>query len=141
MVQKTKPRWLGKKSKSRVNHSNSKRLKQWDSMSRKREQNFELSYTEKKNGHEGHVYVFRIADGLYKIGRTYNIAKRLKDLQAGNPHIKCVWSAWSPDCWELEKRIHVEMEGYHVDREFFNLSPDMMLEINNIAIIFNGKYK
>jgi len=110
-------------------------------MQRKREENFELAQTEKRNNHEGHVYAFRIKDDLYKIGRTYNIENRIKSLRAGNPDIKCIWSSWSPDCHELEKSLHVHMKEYHVDREFFRLSSENIMQINTLALNFNNKYK
>lgn len=133
----SKPKWMGKGAKKRVIYSNKQSVKQW----RRNGENFELACTEKKNGHEGHVYVFRISEGLYKIGRTYNIEKRLKDLRAGNPNIKCIWSAWSRDCFELEKRIHVSMQNYHEDREIFRIPSGMIQNINQIAINFNSQYE
>jgi len=134
----SKPRWLkGNKAKKRVLYSNKTAVKQW----RRNNENFESACVEKKNGHEGHVYVFYIGDGLYKIGRTYDVQKRIKTLRAGNPNIKCVWSAWSRDCFELEKRIHVFMKQYHVDREFFRLSDGMIKSINGIAVDFNNKFE
>lgn len=132
-----KPKWMGKGARKRVKYSNDRSVKQW----RHNKENFDSACTEKKNKHEGHVYVFRISEGLYKIGRTYNIEKRLKDLRAGNPNIKCVWSAWSRDCFELEKRIHVSMQGYHVVRELFNIPDGMIKSINQIAVGFNSRYE
>lgn len=133
-----RPKWMkGKHQKTRVRYSNDKSIRQW----RKNGENFESACTEKKNGREGHVYVFLISEGIYKIGRTYDIQKRLKALRAGNPNIKCVWSAWSRDCYELEKRIHVSMKNFHIDREFFSLHPGIIKNINSIAVSFNSKYE
>jgi len=133
----SKPKWMGKGAKKRVRYSNDKSIKQW----RRNSDNFELACTEKRNGHEGHVYVFKITEELYKIGRTYDVQKRLKALRAGNPVIKCVWSAWSRDCFELEKKIHVSMQSYHEDREFFRIPEGMIRSINQIAVSFNSKYE
>lgn len=133
-----KPRWLkGKKAKQRVKYSNTKSVKQW----RRNDHNFEMACTEKKNGHEGHVYVFYIGEDLYKIGRTFDVQKRLHSLRAGNPSIRCVWSAWSRDSYELEKLIHVSMKKHHVDREFFRLPENAVKTINSIACNFNARFE
>lgn len=133
-----KPKWMkGKHQKARIRYSNDRSVRQWI----KNGENFSSACTEKRNGKEGHVYVFLISEGVYKIGRTYNIQKRLKSLSSGNPGIKCIWSAWSRDCFELEKRIHIAMRNFHVDREFFSLTPGIIKNINDIAVKFNQRYE
>jgi hypothetical protein len=100
-----------------------------------------LAGTEKKNAKEGHVYIFSLGnDGLYKVGCTYSIEKRLKELRSGNPKMKCVWSAWSKDMLGLEKKLHSQFSEHKVDREIFVLTPGEIMQANNIANQFRENY-
>lgn len=100
-----------------------------------------LAGKEKKNGKEGHAYIFSLEhDGLYKIGYTYNIQKRLRSLQIVNPNLRCIWSAWSKDMCELEKRLHVQFDTHKIERELFALTPGDIRHANEIANQFRKQY-
>lgn len=82
-----------------------------------------LAGVEKNEGKEGHVYIFSIEfDGLYKVGKTKDIARRLKDLQAGNPSMKVVWSAHVKNMDEAEYRLHNMFSKKRINREIFALT-------------------
>lgn len=93
-----------------------------------------LAGVEKKIGKAGHVYIFSLGYGnLYKIGCTTNIMQRLKSLQASNPNMKCVWSAWVKEMHDVEKKIHNNYKDHRVDREIFELKPVHITLINNFV--------
>jgi thymidylate synthase len=93
-----------------------------------------LAGTEKKIGDAGHVYIFSLGhDGLYKVGRTYNIEKRLKALQAANPLMRCVWSAWVKDMREAERILHKQFQAHRLDREIFQLTSAHILHANQVV--------
>lgn len=105
----------------------------------KNKERLEDACTEKQEGKQGHVYIFSIGhDNLYKIGCTENVENRLKHLRAGNPFLRCVWSAWTKDKNALESEIHYKMRKFHVDREIFKLEQRQISEINNIANQFQA---
>lgn len=93
-----------------------------------------LAGVEKKIGKAGHVYVFSLGYGdLYKIGCTANVMQRLKHLQASNPQMKCVWSAWVKDMHDVEKKLHNNYKVHRVDREIFKLDAKNIVAINNFV--------
>lgn len=97
------------------------------------------AHTEKRIGTSGHVYVFSLGfDNLYKIGKTTNLKSRQKELQAGNPKLRYVWSSYTRNCKELESILHKRMEDYWVEREIFEFtSYSIILEINRITNNYN----
>ena len=100
---------------------------------RNKEQDW-LAGVEKKNGKEGHVYIFNLGYGsLYKVGCTYNIAKRLKTLQASNPKMKCIWSAWVKDMKDVEEKLHKQFANKRLDRELFMLTQEQIIHANNMV--------
>jgi predicted GIY-YIG superfamily endonuclease len=93
-----------------------------------------LAGVEKNNGISGHVYIFSLGhDNLYKIGCTTNIQQRLKALQASNPNMKCVWSAWVKDMKKVEKQLHNDHKTCRLDREIFTLSHEQITRIGNLV--------
>lgn len=93
-----------------------------------------LAGTEKKVGKAGHVYIFSLGhEGLYKVGCTYNIEKRLKALRTSSPYLKCVWSAWVMDMREAEKLLHNQFKNDRIDREIFHLSAPQIVHANTIV--------
>ena len=91
-----------------------------------------LAGVEKNEGRKGHVYVFSIGAGLYKIGRTTNVSRRLKSLRASNPIMRCVLSAWVKDMYKAEKQIHKSYKKYRIDREIFQLTTKQIKGLNNL---------
>lgn len=100
-----------------------------------------LAGVEKKIGNSGHVYIVSLGkDNLYKIGCTTHVARRVKQLGASNPNIKCVWSAWVRDVRRVEAKIHKIYENYRLDREIFELSREQILNINNFVNSLKESY-
>lgn len=90
-----------------------------------------LAGVEKNEGKEGYVYIFDLKNGYYKVGRTKNVLQRLKALQAGNPGIKCVWSAHVQNTYEAESALHKMFKKKKVEREVFALERGDILAANN----------
>ena len=44
----------------------------------------------------GAIYCCRSDDGKAKIGWAFNVERRVRRLQTGNPHRDCLWSPLSP---------------------------------------------
>jgi hypothetical protein len=128
---------ISRSKRERTRYSSDKGVRGWI----KNKERLDYACTEKKQGKSGHVYIISLGrDSLYKIGCTYNIENRMKDLSAANPFIKCVWSAWCTDMRELEKIIHERLERFHVDREIFKLDNSQILSANKTAIEFREVY-
>ena len=58
--------------------------------------------------------------GLYKIGKTSDLDKRLKSLRCGNPFIS-LYATIGRDC---ESELHKLFDSKRFEREWFNLSDD-----------------
>ena len=100
-----------------------------------------LAGVEKKIGKAGHVYIFSLGYGnLYKIGCTTNVMQRLRHLQAANPQMKCVWSAWVKEMRDVEKKIHDNYKSRRVDREIFKLESKNIIGINNFVNAIKESY-
>lgn len=98
-------------------------VRQW---ARNKEQDI-LAGVEKNKGKEGHVYVFSLGyDDLYKIGKTKNVQKRLIALQAGNPGMRLVISAWVKDSFNIESQLHKMHEKRKVEREVYRLNREYL---------------
>lgn len=94
---------------------------------------FKKSVIEGKFGKVGNVYIFKLYDGYYKIGYTYDIPQRMKDLQASCPTLKCVWSAHVRDMPLVEQELHKHFKKKKTEREIFMLDPQDMIEADRIA--------
>ena len=94
-----------------------KAVRQW----KKNKEREKREVIEGKVGKSGHVYIFKLYDGFYKIGCTYNIAKRIKVLKASCPTLQCVWSAHVRDMNIFEKELHKHFHEKKVEREIFRL--------------------
>lgn len=78
----------------------------------------------------GFVYIISLGfDNLYKIGKTKNVERRLKELSAANPLLKLITSAQFSDCGHVENNYHKMYESYHVERELFRFSQKTVNEI------------
>ena len=94
----------------------------------------QLARTEKKIGKAGHVFIVSLGrDGLYRIGHTYSIEKRLKALKKDYPFIKCAWSAWSLDMQALEKIICEQLKDNQVGDGIFRLEQRHIVNVNQVA--------
>ncbi len=132
---KPKPKYYvnsdGKKKKIGTwTHIKNGAVRAW---ARNKEQDI-LAGVEKKIGDAGHVYIISLGfDGLYKIGCTVHIERRLKELKAANPKARCVWSAWIKDMREVERKLHNTFKDQRIDREIFSLSQDDIFRANNFV--------
>jgi hypothetical protein len=100
-----------------------------------------LAGVEKNTNGEGHVYIFSLGrDNLYKIGCTKNVQQRLKALQASNPVMRCVWSAWVKDMHRIEKTIHENYKKCCLDREIFSLTRDQIFSIDRYVGDMKSNY-
>ena len=77
---------------------------------------------ENDKGKEGHVYLIQdIKSGLYKIGITKNMEKRMKQLGVGDS-AKLIDSVFSPDAREREKQLHKKYKDARLPQtEYFNI--------------------
>jgi len=71
---------------------------------------------------EGYVYLIQdIRSGLYKIGITKNMEKRMKQLGVGDS-AKLIDSVFSPDAREREKQLHKKYKDARLPQtEYFNI--------------------
>lgn len=87
----------------------------------------EKAYHEKCPGASGYVYIADIGDGLYKIGKTSDLAKRQLSLSAANPKFRIVFNRYVKDMGFVEKETHQKLAKCHVQRELFRL-PEFELD-------------
>lgn len=97
----------------------------------------EKSIREGKNGRVGYVYIFKLYDGYYKIGCTYDIEARMKSLRASCPTLNCVWSAHVRDMVIAEQKLHKHFKKLKLEREIFVLNKGYAMEAEQVV----EKYK
>lgn len=69
------------------------------------------------------IYLIRdTKNGLIKIGKADNVARRLAQLQTGNAS-PLFLVAVGPGGYELEKHLHLRLKGLRVRGEWFKLRP------------------
>ena len=68
-------------------------------------------------------------EGLYKIGFTANIKRRLKDYKSHNGNVNLVYVIKSDNCFELESIIHQEYSKQRITGEWFDLSDNDLFNI------------
>ena len=67
-------------------------------------------------------YIYLIREGTtdhYKLGRSVNVQRRLKQLNSGNPrplHIR--YSLKKPDAKNVEKSLHIYYASHRLDTEY-----------------------
>ena len=77
----------------------------------------------------GHVYIIE-SSGLFKIGKSTQVAKRLKGFNTTLPQDVIVHKVIaSDDITELEKSLHVRFCKYHVKGEWYAISIE---DVNSI---------
>lgn len=85
-----------------------------------------------------YIYVLKI-DGLFKIGYTSSIEKRIKNYRVHTPSIEVIFILESEMAFELEQILHNKFKDRNKTGEFFELTNDEVLTAISIAI--NHKYK
>lgn len=68
-----------------------------------------------------------VATGLFKIGKTNNIQKRISILSCGNPNLRLY--AWVED--DVETELHEKFAKNRIKREWFNLSNSEVRKITS----------
>jgi hypothetical protein len=82
---------------------------------------------------EGFVYLIKCGE-FYKIGKTTNLEKRIKQLTTGNPYpLILVNSIYSLDIDSLEKSFHNYYRQKRIIGEWFKLNFEEVLEFTNVA--------
>jgi hypothetical protein len=89
------------------------------------------------NPRSGIVYVIRSGESnLYKIGRTTNLERRLRQLQTINANPLSVWKIINcPDAIAMETQLHQKFKHCRVQGEWFSLDENCLKEIERIAEI------
>ena len=84
------------------------------------------------------IYVLK-SNEYYKIGITKDIAKRMRELQTGNPikHL-FVCSSFFEDAPRFERLLHEAFAQYRVEGEWFELPPEKLEEL--IEILKNKNF-
>lgn len=90
-----------------------------------------------KTDKRGFVYV--ITHPMYpeyvKIGRAFNPESRLRGYQTGCPFrgYKLHYSVYFHDCYQAEREMHLRLDRYKMEGEWFALAPHMAeYAINNL---------
>lgn len=86
------------------------------------------------------VYFIRqMGTNMYKIGRSYDVNTRIKQLQTGSPcELEIVEVFLCKDCATLEKTLHKYADEYKTTGEWFNLTDKQFDECRNKARMFIG---
>lgn len=85
-----------------------------------------------------HIYIFKI-NGLFKIGYSSSIEKRIKNYRVHTPNIEVIFILESKMAFELEQILHNKFKDRNKSGEFFELTNDEVLTA--ISIATNHKYK
>ena len=85
---------------------------------------------ENDKGREGHVYLIKdIRSGLYKIGITKNMGKRMKQLGVGDT-AELIDDIFVPDARDREKQLHKKYKDARLPQtEYFNIGYRPSLEL------------
>lgn len=73
----------------------------------------------------GFVYVVQDGHGMVKVGRTANVANRIRGMMTGNSsgQIEVLFSAEVSDSLDVEGRIHARLDSHLIHGEWFNVDP------------------
>lgn len=89
---------------------------------------------ERRRKQSGCVYVFEaVGMGFYKIGRTYDLRQRRKNLVALPFDIRLVQRIEVPDPVQLEALLHFRFRDKRVNGEWFKLNDNDLQEIAEIV--------
>jgi hypothetical protein len=90
---------------------------------------------EKENiSRKGFVYLIKCGE-LYKIGKTTNLERRIKEFAVGNPYpLILVTSRYSLDIDSLERSFHIYYRKKRIKGEWFELNAEEVLFFANAAL-------
>ena len=84
---------------------------------------------------EGFVYVLSLGyDNLYKIGKTIDSHRRLKDFQASNPKAKYCLCKWVHNRSKVEYDLHYIYKYQKKDRELYGLDQQAITDIEKYLV-------
>jgi hypothetical protein len=80
------------------------------------------------------IYIFKMDKlGLYKIGVSQNINRRIKDINSANPYsVNLYYSLSVNNAYDLEYLIHNKYEGSALQNEWFELTDKMLSEVIDV---------
>ena len=76
-----------------------------------------------RDGRPGHVYLIDLGNGLYKIGRSTDPKKRLKDFRTTNPEARIIANGLVGHNTRTEYELHMLYSGKRVAGEIYRLEP------------------
>ena len=80
-----------------------------------------------------YIYILALGrDGLYKVGKTVEIQRRIKDLSAANPSANLVGYGWVPNPRAVEANIHWLFGEQRATREVFRFGRRDLREIGRM---------
>jgi hypothetical protein len=106
-----------------------------ENISRKGEKENISRKGEKENiSRKGFVYLIKCGE-LYKIGKTTNLERRIKEFAVGNPYpLILVTSRYSLDIDSLERSFHIYYRKKRIKGEWFELNAEEVLFFANAAL-------
>ncbi len=85
---------------------------------------------------QGYVYLIQLADtGIYKIGRTKDMQKRLEELQrTRSASLTLVAYGWKRDAYSLEQKLHRRYDVWQQERrsEWYALTSKQAKDVASI---------
>jgi predicted GIY-YIG superfamily endonuclease len=72
------------------------------------------------------LYIFRAANGLYKIGKSKNPAQRLQAFKSGPIEVTLIWQQEFPDAASAERQAHHYFKKQRVRGEWFDLESEQV---------------
>ena len=79
------------------------------------------------------IYLIRSDDNLYKIGRTFDPVKRLKQLQTGSgKKLSLVYTLSVKNGVAAERHIHAIFSGQRIQGEWFRFTDNDMILVKKI---------
>lgn len=96
---------------------------------------FPMKSQRPSNPRSGLVYVIQSGStNLYKIGRTTDIKRRLKQLQTSNGNSLSIWKLiYCHDAIAMETSLHQKFNSFRKQGEWFSLNENCLKEIERIA--------
>lgn len=87
------------------------------------------------------VYVIKVQNSSkYKIGRTINIKKRIKQFSTGNPfNIKLLYFIETINYKKLEKNLHNILKQFRIKGEWFNFEDNDLVELESAIAQYTEK--
>ena len=78
---------------------------------------------ENKPRKPGNVYIVKLSETLYKVGKTLDLRRRLSQFRTTNIGADYVWSAYVVDMDAAENELHTCLWYRKAEREMFRLKP------------------